>query len=54
MRARLLLSVAWVGLAFLIPAMAQAQTTDLVVTMTDTPDPVQPGGTITYTITLTN
>ena len=49
---RIFLSV--LGLAVLLPALAAAQSADLVVTKADSPDPVAPGGNLTYTITVTN
>src|SRR5215210_2108341 len=45
------------GLLFLIlltATAASAQSAELVVTKTDTPDPVNAGNEITYTITVTN
>ncbi|HMF04739.1 MAG TPA: DUF11 domain-containing protein, partial [Acidimicrobiia bacterium] len=36
------------------PTTVQAQSADLAVTKIDTPDPVVPGGNITYTITVSN
>jgi len=47
-RAVLLLSLA------LFPAMLYAQSADVQITATDSPDPVGPDGNITYTVTVTN
>jgi uncharacterized repeat protein (TIGR01451 family) len=38
----------------LAPAMAQAASTDLAITNSDSPDPVTKGATLTYTIGVTN
>lgn len=38
----------------LLPALAQAQTADIVVNHSDAPDPGPAGGTFTYTIRLDN
>jgi len=40
--------------AVLVPASAQAATTDLAITKSDSPDPVREGAVLTYTIEVTN
>ena len=41
-------------IALVAPAGAQAATTDLGVTKSDSPDPVKEGQTLTYTLSVTN
>ena len=51
---RVAVAAAMLSLLVAAPALAGLPTADVSVTKTDTPDPVAAGGTVTYTITVTN
>jgi len=50
----ILIGVATIAVSALLPGVAQAETADLSVSTTDSPDPVVEGGTLTYSIVAAN
>src|SRR4051812_5358581 len=54
LRVALLAGPLLVAIALMVPAAADAATADLAISKSDSPDPVQEGAVLTYTIKVTN